>query len=62
MLHIYKFAQKLKIKKGKWENQTEFESIIIFFSSSSFLYFPVVDIDGRTRCILAWIMIVSVLL
>jgi hypothetical protein len=38
MLHIYKLAQKLKIKKEKGENQTGFESIIIFFSSSSFLF------------------------
>jgi hypothetical protein len=36
MLHIYKVAQKLKIKKGKGENQTEFGSIIIFFSYSFF--------------------------
>jgi hypothetical protein len=50
MLHIYKVAQKLK--KG------ESNRIIIFFSSFLFLYFPVVDIDGPARCILACIVIV----
>jgi hypothetical protein len=48
------------VEKG--ENQTGFESIIIFFSSFFFLYFSVVDIDDRVRCILACIVIVPVLL
>jgi hypothetical protein len=39
MLHIYKLAQKLKIKKRKGENQTKFESIIVFFlPPSSFIF------------------------
>jgi hypothetical protein len=62
MLHMYKLAQKLKIKKRKGENQTGFESIIIFFSFSFFLYFSVVDINGPACCILACIVIVPVLL
>jgi hypothetical protein len=59
MLHIYKVAQKLKIKKRK---RPKSNRIIIFFSSSFFLYFPVVDIDGPARRILACIVIAPVLL
>jgi hypothetical protein len=61
MLHIYKLARKLK-RKGKGENQIEFQRFIILFSSTFFLYFLVADIDGPARCILACIMIVPVLL
>jgi hypothetical protein len=59
MLHIYKVAQKLKIKKKKRRKSNR---IIIFFPSSFFLYFPVVDIDGPVRCILACIVIAPVVL
>jgi hypothetical protein len=46
----------------KRENQTEIESIIIIFSSSSFSTFhlPVVEIDDLVCCILARIMIAPV--
>jgi hypothetical protein len=49
-------------EKEKGENQTGFESIIIFFSSSFFLYFLVVDIDGPVHYILACFVIARVLL
>jgi hypothetical protein len=61
MLHIYKLAQKLKIKKGKRRKSNRIWKHY-YFLFSSFLYFPVVDIDDPARCILACIVIVPVLI
>jgi hypothetical protein len=62
MLHIYKLAQKLKIKKEKEKIKPKLKALLFNFLPPSSFIFPVVDIDGLTRCILACILIVPVLL
>jgi hypothetical protein len=49
-------------EKEKEKIKPNLKALLFFFSSSFFLYFTVVDIDGPTHCILACIVIAPVFL